>query len=105
METCTSYYGPCDHTACHSSVVLSAQVPLPLSCHDSGEDPGRHTSERKTATVRGVWEKNKMDIEDMADIDSHIGNEEEDMKLRRKERQQEQERGKGDSATEKQRDR
>lgn len=81
METCTGYYGPCDHTACHSSVVLSAQVPLPLFCHDSGEDPGRHTSERKTATVRAVWEKRKeTDIEDMADTDSHLGNEEEGMK-------------------------
>lgn len=59
MGTCTGCYGSCDHTACHSSVLLSALVPLPLSCHDSRGDPGIQTSERKTATVTGVWEKNR----------------------------------------------
>lgn len=79
MGTCTGYYGPCDHTACHSSVLLSALVPLPLSCRDSGGDPGKQTSERKTATVRGVWKKNKAEIDNMAERGSRTGSEDEEM--------------------------
>lgn len=44
-----------------------------------------HQRERQQLSEQ-CGEKNKTDIEDMADIDSHMGNEEEDMKLRRKER-------------------
>lgn len=44
MGTCTGCYGSCDHTAGHSSGLLSAPEPLPLSCQ-----VGKHQR------VRGVW--------------------------------------------------